>query len=284
VTTNILTCCANSLSSGGEISFQMSVKVPETWQPSDGPINNGNFPVSADGYNAVLGNLVQTTITPAPPAPLNSNLLIDLSGLKINDNDPSLNVGESYTGTFTCSNVVPGNAPASPASCDINNLPEGITVTGCTKGGSTWVTQFNINLNEVVTCTVSGTPTSSISREYLMNASSNAANNINNDTNQASMPFYVYNQAVAISATLNNSPVLSPVGICCGSPVVVYDLPIVSDLSATYEILSSSGNVQCRLNDTNGKTTVKLFGRPGSCIVQGTKDGQISAPLVLQSN
>lgn len=280
--TNILKACLTSLQNGEEVKFKMDVMVPETWQPSYGPINNGNFPVYATGYNPVLGNLWQTDIVAASPSSDNSNLVIDLSGLKVNGQDPYWNQGDpSYSGYFTCTNLAQINA--APASCEINNLPDGVVVTGCTKDGSPWTTTDGINFNQVVTCQVSGLPSSSISREYILDAATNAANNINNISNQASIPFYVYNNPVNLPATLNDSPVLSPVPICCGRPIALYDLPIESDLGATYEIIATSGYVKCRFVEINGKTMVKVFGRSGSCTILGSKDAQISAPLILQS-
>lgn len=277
-------CVTGSFNQNDTGKFTMTVSVPEHWKPNDGPINNGNFPIYADNFNPVLGNLVQTEILSSPPPPASSYLVVDLSGLQIGGQNPILNTGDAYSGQYTCTNVTPGTVAASPGTCDITNLPDGLSVTGCTKNGAAWTSPDSIALNEVVTCRVAGFPTSMVSREYLAEVSSDASNNTNGITNHDSMPFFIQNNPVTIPATLDGQPTLTPVKICCGRPVVVYDLPIESDLPATYEIISTTGQVQCRLGSSGLQNYVKLFGQPGTCTVIATKDGQISAPLVLQSN
>jgi hypothetical protein len=282
---NLLRCCSSNLTSNETKSFQMTVAVPQNWKPSDGPINNGNYPISATGFNPVLGNLVQTEILAAPPAPQDSYLHVDTTGLLINGQDPILKAGDYYHGTYTCANISPGTAPANPASCYIDNLPDGLSLTGCSKNGSILSAPYSININEVITCFVSGTiPANTPSREYITDISSNAKNNINGTTNQGTVPFFILNNPETIPATLNGQNVLSPTKVCCGRPVVLYDLPIENDVPATYEIISVTGSVQCSLGYDGIKNFVKVFGRPGSCTVIAIKDNQLSAPLIFQAN
>ncbi len=61
----------------------------------------------------------------------------------------------------------------------------------------------------------------------------------------------------------------------------MYDLSIPSDLAATYRVVGTTGNISCSIGSTGPNFYVKVYGRPGTCTLQGTKDAQISAPLVL---
>jgi hypothetical protein len=283
--TNIVTCNIPSLPHGETGTFSMTVGVPQEWESSYGPINNGNFPISANGYNPVLGNLVQTNIITAPPSPTFSHLVVDVSGLEINGRNPQLTNGDAYSGTYTCSNVAPGNITAASASCDINDLPNGLSVTGCTIDNlGPWSAPYDIPLGSRVTCTVAGTVTSSISTSFDAIVRSDAVSNNNVDTNYATMVYDIYNNPVPIPATLNGSPILSPAQICCGRPVLLYDLTIPGDEPANYEIISITGNIQCALENNGSSQYVKIFGKPGTCTIQGSKTNQISSPLVLVAN
>ncbi len=44
-TTNVLNCSLGTLAAGSSNTFTMTVIVPSNWQPSYGPINNGNYPI-----------------------------------------------------------------------------------------------------------------------------------------------------------------------------------------------------------------------------------------------
>ena len=287
--TNIINCCyKGKMANETSEKFSITFDVPENWVPSNGPINNGNFPVYADGYNPVLGNLVQTEILEAPPLPKNSFLVVDVNGLLKDGQPPILDPTKGpYEGTYTCKNT--GTEEANPASCNIENLPAGLKIDGCSRqNGGDWPSSgsgsnldYSIAKDETVTCTVKGIPEDSTSREYLTEISSNAANNINAETNIGSMPFYiVIPDSPKIPATQNGRPVISPAALCCGRSVVVYDIPeIDSDLPATYEIVSVTGSIKCNLGvDSNNKNFVRVYGRPGVCTVIAIKDNQLSQP------
>jgi hypothetical protein len=284
-TTNILTfTVSGSLAPGGTGTFTMTVGVPGDWPTSYGPINNGNYPISGTNQtspptpiNPVLGNLVQTTMIPgASPTP-NSNLVVDVSGLT----NTSIESGNNYTGTYSCTNT--GAVTAPTATCNISGLPDGLSVTGCTinPGSVAWTTPDNIPSGSTVTCTVSGPATSPFSKEYDALVTSDSTNNINSITNHATVPFNVYNNPVSIPATLNGSTIISPAPVCCGRPIAVFDLPISSDLAASYSITGTTGNIRCVIGSNGANNYVKIFGRPGTCTVQGLKNGEISAPLTL---
>lgn len=281
---NTLVCSIPSLAQGADGTFTMTVNIPGDWPISYGPINHGNYPISADGINPSLGNLVQTTMqgTGTPPPPT-SFLEVDTSGLLIDGKNPEIDSGTSYSGSYKCSNQAA--TTATNATCDISNLPAEISKTGCviTPSSNPWTQPQDIPGGATVTCHVSGTPNYSSSTELDVLVSSDASNNQNSSTNSALQPFRIYNNPVEVPASLDGSPVLTPVRVCCGRPVVLYDLPIASDLAATYTVIATTGGVRCEIGQSAGNSFVKLFGRPGTCTVQGTKDGQISKPLILNT-
>ena len=275
---NTLVCSLPSLAANASGSFSMTVGIPGDWPTTYGPINHGNYPISADNINPSLGNLVQTTMQGTAPV-LNSFLEVDPTGLA----NPEITSGTSYSGSYTCTNK--SNTTAPLATCDISNLPNGISKGSCqiTPPIITWIQPQDIPGGASVTCNVAGTPSYSTSTELDVLISSDSTNNQNSSTNHAVTPFRIYNQPVEVPATLNGSPVLTPVPVCCGRPVLLYDLPIVSDLAATYTVIRTTGSVRCEIGQSAGNYFVKLFGRPGTCTVQGTKDGEISKPLTLNT-
>jgi hypothetical protein len=276
---NAIECNLGTLTAGQTGSFQMEVYVPSDWPTSYGPINNGNYSIGALNINPVLGNLVQTTMNPAPPPPSNSFLVVDVTGL----GTPNVPHNTDYTGTYTCTNT--GGSTASNATCDITNLPPGINQTiTCTLGGSLWQTPSDIPAGQTVECTVSKRLQSPISKEYDVSVSSDSTNNTNSTSNHAIVPFKIYNNPVDIPATLNGSTVISPAPVCCGRPILTYDLPIGSDLAATYSVVKTTGNIRCSISHTGTHYYVKVFGRPGTCTIQGLKNDEISKPLVLVAN
>ncbi len=291
--TNALTCnINNNLGPLVDSYFDMCVNVPSDWQPSYGPINNGNYPISSSTLSPVLGNLVQTPIIAGTPPAQFSNLVVDPTGLLMNGKNPSLNNGDNYPNThyYTCTNANPtATADAPNATCNISNLPPGFNVTTCTitsSGGTVaaWTQPQAIPINSTVKCFVSGIADSQISREWDAVITSDATNNTNTTQNTATVPFYIYNNPADIPATQNGSSVLTPIDICCGRPVMLYDLPIDSDLAATYKVIATTGNNRCIIGQSGtGNFFVKVFGRPGTCTIQGEKDGQISAPLTLNA-
>ncbi len=278
-TTNLLNCsvklAGTALVAGETGTFTMTILVPSNWQPSYGPINNGNYPIQGAGVSPVLGNLVQTNIMAGTPPPNVSNLVVNVSGM----NNNNLTANTAYAGSYSCNNQ--GPADATNATCNISNLPDGLTVTGCTitGGPNPFVEPSTIPAGDTVSCQVAGVPTSDISRQIDAVVQSIAANNQNSISNYAVVPFNIYNNPVSVPATLNGSPVLSPARVCCGRPVLMLDLSIPSDLAATYRVVSTTGNISCSIGSTGPNFYVKVLGRPGTCTLQGTKNAQISAPL-----
>jgi hypothetical protein len=286
---NSVVCEIGDLANNAEGTFKIKFSVPGEWPVSYGPINHGNYPISANSINPSLGNLVQTEmINNLSPPPSYSNLVVDTSGLLIDGENPSIYLPGSYPDkTYTCKNEsLLTDAPN--ATCDISNLPDGITKKDCEITGNTgpvWIQPQNIPAGQTVTCHVSGILVDyTVSTKFDVLVSSNSVNNENNVTNKATLPFYIYNNPETPSASLNGSPNLIPVKVCCGRPIMLYDLvAIESDLAATYTIIDQSPNIRCELGKSNGNYFVKIFGRPGSCTIQGTKDAEISAPLIIQT-
>lgn len=82
------------------------------------------------------------------------NVQIDLSGLPLTGT-----VGQSYSGSFQCSNA--GSANASSAPCVAAGLPDGLSIDACTisPGGNSWASPSDIPVGITVTCSVTGQPT-----------------------------------------------------------------------------------------------------------------------------
>lgn len=142
-----LSCNVGTLAAGQSGSFTIVVKKPNG---AVGPINNGNYQISGTSVNALTGPLVQTSLVAAAT----------LSDMSVSSSLPtSATVGAPYTGSFACQNV--GVAAATNPTCEANNLPAGVTVTGCalSPNATVWTNGTSVPVNETVTCQVSGTPT-----------------------------------------------------------------------------------------------------------------------------
>ncbi len=177
--TNPVTCNVGTLQPGDKGTFQLTVNIPSAWAISTGPVNNGNYPISATGLNTLLGPLVQTALL--APSSL-SNLVAGTSGLPT-----AATLGVPYSGTFTCSNVATASATgdATNATCDITNLPPGLSVSGCSisPSNTSWTEPSTIPSGQTVTCNVTGTPTTVGSSTATLTA--NASNNSNSTSTVA---------------------------------------------------------------------------------------------------
>ncbi|HAT7074258.1 TPA: DUF11 domain-containing protein [Legionella pneumophila] len=218
-----------------------------------------------------------TIYIPAPPAPTFSNLVVNTSGLPL-----TLDIGTPYSGVFTCSNISTSYATgdASAASCGIANLPSGLNVAGCTitPSNTAWTQTATIPSDQRVTCSVTGTPTTS--GNVTTTVISNAANNTNFTENHANV-FFSFAVHPLIPATLNGSPVLSPAIVCCGRPVILGPLPVPGPGETSYVVSSRTGNVNCFIGHSGNQTYVKVSGGYGSCTIIGTKSGITSAPFTI---
>lgn len=273
--TGPVTCTIGTLQPGQTGTFQLTVNIPSAWTTSVGPVNNGNYPISGTGVNPLLGPLVQTALV--APSGL-SNLVANVSGLPTTGT-----IGTPYSGSFTCSNppVASASGDAPNASCDVVNLPAGLSVTGCTisPANATWTEPATIPTNQTVTCSVSGTPTTTGS--VVATVTTNAANNSNSTQNQASETITISNALVNIPATLNGSSILSPAVVCCGRPVLLGPLPIPGNGPTTYFVSAHTGDAICFIGQSGSQTYLKMNATNGSCTIVGTKNGVFSAPFTI---
>ena len=228
------------------------------------------------GLSPLLGPLVQTNLISSTQL---SNLVVNASGLP-----NTATIGQPYSGTFTCANVPTSSASgdALNASCDIANLPDGLSQTGCTISPNTtlWTQPATIPSEQTVTCSVSGTPTTAGSVTAIVTA--NADNNSNSTNNQVNAPITVSGSgSVIVPRTLNGLSILSPAVVCCGRPVLLGPLPIPGSGITTYSLIARTGNVTCFIGYSGTQTYLKMNGSNGSCTIVGSKNGIISAPLTI---
>jgi uncharacterized repeat protein (TIGR01451 family) len=201
-----VTCSIGTLQPGQSGTFTVTVAIPNTWVTTpdtthtSGPVNNGNYPISGTGVPALLGPLVQTTLS-APTAL--SNLTANTGGMPA-----TAIVGTPYTGSFTCANISNANATgdAPNASCDIANLPAGLAVSQCTitPSNAVWVQPAAIPANQTVTCDVSGTPTAT--GRFVATVTTNAPNNSNSTGASARAPIAVSGAGVADMVAASSLP------------------------------------------------------------------------------
>jgi uncharacterized repeat protein (TIGR01451 family) len=121
----------------------------------------------------------------------------------------SATVGIPYTGSFTCTNN--SAITATSVNCGITGLPSGLTATCRGPSNTTWVNGSSLTANQGITCTVSGTPSSTgnVTPTVTTNASNQA--NTANDTSVA--PITIGNAAsdmFAASSLPATAKVFSP--------------------------------------------------------------------------
>ena len=111
-------------------------------------------------------------------------------------------VGVPYTGSFTCTNVG-GVAASAGTLCSISGLPAGLSQGSCTisPSAAAWVAGNAVPVGAVVTCAVSGTPTTAGSPTITGTTGATGDGNAANDT--ASLSF------VTASAVPTPIPTLS---------------------------------------------------------------------------
>jgi hypothetical protein len=230
--TNPVTCNVGTLQPGDKGTFQLTVNIPSAWAISTGPVNNGNYPISATGLNTLLGPLVQTALL--APSSL-SNLVASTSGLAT-----AATLGVPYSGTFTCSNVATASATgdATNAACDITNLPPGLSVSGCSisPSNTSWTEPSTIPSGQTVTCNVTGTPTTVGSSTATLTA--NASNNSNSTSNVAVTTIATQKPAPTVRTTAGGT-------VTVGSGTYLTDSAVLSGGS------NPSGTITFTLRDSH---------------------------------
>lgn len=126
-----------------------------------------------------------------------SDMSVDLSGLT----PATLNT--PYTGTYTCSNAASPFLQADAATCAISGLPAGLT-SSCSP-----VPPTNVASAGVITCTVSGTPTSA--GTVTVTGTTSATNDLNLPNNTATASFTVQSSDMSIS--LAGLPTTASIGV-----------------------------------------------------------------------
>lgn len=155
-----------SLAPGESIALSLSYTAP----------SSGSLTVTASVATTTAESNSANNSAHAPTSFQAPDMRIDLSTLPA-----SARAGAPYTGSFTCSNI--GTAAAATATtCTLSGLPTGVTVGACTlSGGSPWVAGDAVPAGQMVTCAVSGTPTStgglSLNGSTGASGDSNPANN-----------------------------------------------------------------------------------------------------------
>jgi uncharacterized repeat protein (TIGR01451 family) len=168
------------------------------------------------------------------------DMSVDISGLPI-----SGSTGVAYTGSFTCTNI--GDAPASAGtSCAISGLPAGVSAGSCTltPGSTAWVAGNSVPVNGVVTCSVSGTPTTAGS--VTVTATTGATNDADSSNNTDSE-----------SVTIVDPTILAP-----DMAVNIDHIPAVGTAGSSY-----SGTFTC----TNVGNAVAASGT--TCAISGLPTG-----------
>lgn len=143
-----MSCAIGDLKPGETGTFKLKVRVPAG---TSATVNNGNYPISANGVPPQSGQLVQTK--------LQADMVPDTSQL------PPLpyNVPVPTSATFSCKNM--GSTAATNAQCTIANLPTGVSAGTCMKtdinGASPapWTQGASVGVGETVTCGLTGQPT-----------------------------------------------------------------------------------------------------------------------------
>ena len=174
------------------------------------------LPSSGTSYtNQIAANALQTqggSNTQEATAVLEvalPDMSVDISGLPI-----SGSIGVAYTGSFTCTNI--GDATAlTGTSCEISGLPDGVTVGSCTltPGPTGWVAGDQVPVNGVVTCPVSGTPTTAGS--VNVTATTGATNDADSSNNTDSQSVTIVDPTILapdMAVNIDHIPAIATAG------------------------------------------------------------------------
>ena len=153
------------------------------------PTTSGSVTVNgstgATGDTNAANNTDSLAFSVSAPLSTAPDMSISLAGLPT-----SASIGSPYSGSYTCTNV--GTAAASAGTtCAVTGLPAGVSVTGCTisPNSAAWVAGNAVPVGAVVTCSVSGTPTSGST--LTINGSTGATGDANAGNNTASISITV---------------------------------------------------------------------------------------------
>jgi uncharacterized repeat protein (TIGR01451 family) len=252
VAATAVSCGISGLPAGVTLGSCTSSPGAVSWTNGSTLAANQAVTCTVSGTPTSAGSVTATVTTSASNQPASSNdtttapiaIAVPADMVAASALPASATVGIPYTGSFTCTNN--SAVTAAAVSCGISGLPAGVTQGSCTSspGAVSWTNGSTLAANQVVTCTVSGTPTSagSVTATVTTSASNQPASS--NDT--AAAP-------IAISAAADM--------------VAASSLPATAFVSVPY-----TGSFTCTNNSAVTATTVQcgISGLPagvtlGSC-------------------
>jgi hypothetical protein len=184
---------------GASGTFTMTVTIPNG---ATGPIVNGNYTIAGTSVSPLLGPTVKTDLV--APSTL-SDMAVDVTGLPT-----AATAGTAYSGSYTCTNN--GPAGATSATCDAAGLPAGLVVGQCTIDTSpvaNWTQPAAVPAGNVVTCPVSGTPTTPGAVTVTVTTGATNDSNVLNNTATAT----ITTTAPDMSISLAGLPATAQVGV-----------------------------------------------------------------------
>lgn len=138
-----MSCQIGDLVPGDTGTFKLKVRVPAG---TSATVNNGNYPISANGVPPQSGQLVQTL--------LQADMVPDVSKVP-----PSLPLGQPVPAGAQISCTNKGATAAVNATCSPTGLPTGVTLGQCTVNGVNWSQGDAVPVGQTVVCPLVGTPT-----------------------------------------------------------------------------------------------------------------------------
>ena len=168
-----------TVAAGASISCSVSgtptTSASSTVSVTTGATNDTNGGTTSGGNNSATQPITTT----------GSDMTVSVSGLPTTGA-----VGQPYSGSYTCTNVAPTAITATAASCSIAGLPAGLT-TSCSPTPPASVAQ-----NAAITCSVTGTPTTSGTSSVT--GTTGATNDGNSANNTAATSIAIGTPALSI--------------------------------------------------------------------------------------
>jgi len=183
--------------------------LPTGWAVTGENVNGTTVDGTADGI--LIGINASSAVSALNFGIGQADMSVSLTNLPI-----TAQVGASYSGSFSCTNN--GPADAINATCTASDLPAGVTIGSCTispnSPSTEWMSGTTVPVGETVTCTVSGTPTTS--GQVTVTGMTRADNDPYLDNNRVDKDVTV---AVAPVSDLTSSISCSPNPATAGSSV-----------------------------------------------------------------
>ena len=196
---------------------------------------------AADGNPANNTASGSTSFTPAP------DMAVNLTGLPTTGTQ-----GVPYTGSYTCTNVGQANATAG-TSCAVTGLPTGLTQGACTisPGNTAWVAGNAVPAGQVVTCQVTGTPTTAGGPTTVTGTT--GATGDQNTTNNSRTTTITVGTAPDVRVDVSGLPTTATVGV---------------PYNGTYSC-SNTGSANAMAATTCAVASLPPGVNPGACTISG---------------